>query len=185
MTRITIVPVGTAAPPLTEYLALVLGETLRRPVHVDPRRLSPDFAYDPVRRQHESTRLLNALVSGWGGETDGKLLAVAECDLFIPILTFVFGEAQLGGKGAVMSTARLRQEFYGLPPDAELLYRRTEKEALHELGHTFGLIHCQDYACLMHFSNSIEEVDLKGDRFCEQCASRLAGRPQAPPAAPR
>ena len=180
MTGLTLVSVGSIGPPLLEYLAIILGETLGCDARVDARRLSPEFAYDPLRRQHESTRILDALIEGWGGEGEEKLLGVAECDLFIPILTFVFGEAQLGGRGAVLSIARLEQTFYGLPDDPALLYRRTEKEALHEIGHTFGLVHCSDYGCVMHFSNSIEEVDLKGDRFCAACAAGIAARGRDP-----
>ncbi len=170
-------------PALMDRLRLALGRLFELPVALWEGRERPTAAYDPRRGQWASGKVLKWLLEAGPGA--GRLLGVTDRDLFSPILTYVFGEAQLGGRGAVMSTARLRQEFYGLPPDAELLYRRTEKEALHELGHTFGLIHCQDYACLMHFSNSIEEVDLKGDRFCEQCAARLTGRPQAPPASAR
>jgi archaemetzincin len=98
---------------------------------------------------------------------------VAEPDLFIPILTFVFGEAQLGGTASIISIARLRQSYYGLPEDQALYYHRAEKEALHELGHTLGLIHCPSYECVMHFSNGIEEVDLKGDRYCPSCSAGI------------
>jgi archaemetzincin len=170
---VIVVPVGASDPSLLEYLALTLGEAMKLEARMDARRLIPDFAYDPVRRQFESTRILTALVEDWGTKTKGKILGVAECDLFIPILTFVFGEAQLGGRGAVISLARLRQTFYGLPDDPSVLYHRAEKEAIHEVGHTFGLVHCQDYGCVMHFSNSVEDVDLKGDRFCSECAARI------------
>ena len=138
--------------------------------------LSPDPAYDPLRRQYHSTLLLTQLEQE-RGSLFPKILGVTEADLFIPILTFVFGEAQLGGTSAILSLARLRQGFYGLPEDAGLLYHRAEKEALHELGHTAGLVHCPDYGCVMHFSNSVEEVDLKGDRFCRACSAEIA--PQA------
>jgi archaemetzincin len=91
--------------------------------------------------------------------------------LFIPIFTFVFGEAQLGGRAALVSVRRLRQEFYGLAPDKAMLYARAEKEVLHELGHTLGLVHCRSFECVMRFSNSIEEVDLKSSDFCESCGA--------------
>ncbi len=167
-----LVPVGAADGALLEYLTLMIGEALGCPTRLAPKPLSPDFAYDPVRRQHHSTPLLSALEKGYR-DGSAKILGVAEPDLFIPILTFVFGEAQLGGIASIISIARLRQGYYGLPDDPELYYHRAEKEALHELGHTFGLIHCKNYECVMHFSNGIEEVDLKGDRYCSACLAEI------------
>lgn len=94
-------------------------------------------------------------------------------DLFIPILTFVFGEAMLGGNSAVVSTYRLQEGFYGLADDAEVLLWRLKKEAVHELGHTFGLVHCREFECVMHSSRGIEEVDVKSSEFCEDCTIAL------------
>ncbi len=172
MGSICLVSVGAADPPLLDYLALILGEILHCDVRIEPRRLPPDPFYDPMRRQHYSTRIVESLAAEFGGPKE-KVFGIAEIDLYIPILTFVFGEAQLNGRAAILSIARLRQAFYGLPEEPERLYHRTEKEALHEVGHTLGLLHCPDYACVMHFSNSIEEVDLKGDRFCGKCAGNV------------
>jgi archaemetzincin len=174
---VALVPVGAVDLALIDYLALIIHEVLRVSAHVTDRPLSPDFAYDAIRRQHHSTKLLSRLKSEWG--SDGTIaLGVSELDLYIPILTFVFGEAELGGDAAVISTARLAQSFYGLPEDDRLLYQRAEKEALHELGHAFGLIHCSLYECVMHFSNSAEEVDLKGDRYCPQCSEKITVSPR-------
>jgi archaemetzincin len=91
-------------------------------------------------------------------------------DLYIPVLTFVFGEAQLSDGGAVVSAHRLRQEFYGMPTNPELLHERLLKESLHELGHTYGLRHCPDYTCVMSSSNAVERIDLKNAEFCPNCA---------------
>jgi len=169
---VRLVSVGAADPPLIEYIALILGETLRCDVRAETRRLASDPFYDAMRRQYYSTRIVETLALDFG-EPGEKILGVAEVDLFIPILTFVFGEAQLDGRAAVLSIARLRQTFYGLPEDPQRLYHRAEKEALHEVGHTLGMIHCPDYGCVMHFSNSVEEVDIKGDRFCPRCAEKV------------
>jgi archaemetzincin len=101
------------------------------------------------------------------------LLAVTSFDLYIPILTFVFGEAQLNGPCAVLSTHRLRQEMYGLAPDVELLQQRTLKEAMHELGHTMGLTHCEDYTCVMAPSHAVEWIDLKTRSLCASCRAAV------------
>jgi len=170
--EILLVPIGAVDGALLDYLALIARETLDRETRLASRPLSPDSAYDAVRRQHHSTRLLRDLETHFGRDAE-TILGVTELDLFVPILTFVFGEARLGGPAAVLSTARLAQGYYGLPEDSALLYRRAEKEAFHELGHTFGLIHCPDYECVMHFSNSVEEVDLKGDQYCRKCWKQI------------
>ena len=130
--------------------------------------MNPEFARDPARGQYHSTQILRRLRESSGDEGK-RILGVADVDLYIPILTFVFGEAQLDCCAALMSTFRLRQEFYGLPADENLLLERAVKEALHELGHTFGLRHCPDFGCVMHSSNIVEEVDIKGGDFCSVC----------------
>jgi archaemetzincin len=97
------------------------------------------------------------------------VLGVTELDLFIPILTFVFGEAEVSGGSAVVSYHRLHQEFYGFPVDERLLVERTVKEAIHEIGHVLGLPHCDDYTCVMAASHSVEYLDLKGRELCAHC----------------
>jgi archaemetzincin len=108
-------------------------------------------------------------------DADTRALGVAGVDLFIPILTYVFGEAQLEGTAAVVSTYRLDNAIYGLPKDDGLLLDRLTKEATHELGHTFGLLHCQRGHCVMHSSTYAEDVDLKSPQFCASC-DPVAGR---------
>ena len=104
---------------------------------------------------------------------DWRFLAIAEVDLYIPILKYVFGEAQMGGPCAVVSTYRLRQEFYGLDQDDSLLRERLLKEAVHELGHTLNLRHCQDYQCAMASSHAVEWIDLRENRLCDACQYEL------------
>ena len=135
----------------------------------------PLSSFDPKRKQHVSTRILKAMLDEAPGGT-GKLLGVIDRDLCIPILTFVFGEAQLGGIGALVSLARLRQEFYGLDPDPPLFLERLHKECLHELGHTYGLIHCHHPECVMHLSNTVHDVDRKGRAMCRTCSGILQAR---------
>ena len=138
----------------------------------------PDYAWDPARRQYGSVPVLERLASSCPGDA-WKLVALTECDLFIPMLSFIYGQAQLGGTIAIVSLARLRQEFYGLPANGGLLIRRTRKETLHELGHTFDLVHCPDAGCVMSLATNIRLLDLKGDGYCSGCQAlideKLAG----------
>jgi len=94
-------------------------------------------------------------------------------DLYIPILTFVFGEAQIGGPCGVVSAHRLRQEFYGLSPNSGILRERLRKEAVHEIGHTLDLTHCDDYQCAMAPSHAVEWIDLKDSGLCSSCRARV------------
>ena len=168
-----IVPAGEVDAELLDYLALVLPASFAVPCLIVAESLDPESCYDSTRRQYHSTRLLGRLgrFDQGGG---ARILGVTEVDLFIPIFTFVFGEAQVGGSLALMSTHRLRQQFYGLPEDRKRLWDRAEKEAVHELGHTFGLRHCRSFDCVMRLSNSVEEVDLKACHFCQLCGPGLS-----------
>jgi archaemetzincin len=137
-------------------------------IHLDLQ----SFYYDE-RNQYYSTQILSSILTHM--PSDGKkIVGITNVDLFVPILTFLFGEAQLGGNGAIVSTYRLRNEFYGLPRDNDLFYNRILKEILHELGHTIGLIHCKDYECVMNFSTYVENIDLKKIRYCKQCENKIA-----------
>jgi archaemetzincin len=106
-----------------------------------------------------------------------RLLAIADVDLYIPILKYVFGEAQMGGPSAVISAYRLRQEFYGLNRDDALLGQRLLKESVHELGHTLDLRHCQDYRCAMASSHAVEWIDLRECTLCPSCRSQVEANP--------
>jgi archaemetzincin len=136
-----------------------------------------DFAWDERRGQFGSIPVMEMLLRECPDDAM-KLLAVTARDLFIPVLTFVYGQAQLGGRVGVVSLARLRQEFYGLPDDREALLQRAVKEALHETGHMFGLVHCPDGTCAMSLATNIRQIDSKHAAFCGGCAARLARRPR-------
>lgn len=135
----------------------------------------PESAYQPSRGQYQSVELLKALVQAAPVDT-ARLLGVTEVDLAIRVLSFLFGQAQLDGTLGLVSLCRLRQEFYGLPPDEELLRGRAVKEALHELGHTFGLRHCERAECVMSLATHIGLVDRKSERYCARCGAHLARR---------
>lgn len=131
-----------------------------------------DFTLDAGRAQYASPAALEMLAREAPADSR-KLLAVTTRDLFIPVLTFVFGQAQLRGRVGIVSLARLRQEFYGLPPDRGVYLDRTVKEALHESGHLFGLVHCADPACSMSLSTGVRQIDRKQPAFCGPCKGRL------------
>jgi archaemetzincin len=152
-------------------LAAELAPIFRTVCRVRPERLDPAFARDRVRNQYHSTAILQAMQPFV--EPGARLLAVASVDLYVPVLTFVFGEAQLSGACAVVSLHRLREEFYGLPPREDLLRERLTKEAVHELGHTYGLRHCDDWRCVMTSSHGVELLDVKGKEFCFLCGRTL------------
>jgi archaemetzincin len=161
---------GASSEPgldLLEHLAVALARVFRAPCRIRPETVDLDFALDPFRGQYHSTAILQRMERVC--DPDARVLGVAACDLYVPVLTFVFGEAQLDGKCAVVSTARLSEEFYGLPGRDELLRERLVKEAVHELGHTFGLRHCPDWRCVMTSSHAVERIDVKGADFCGRC----------------
>lgn len=172
MGAIVIFPVGSVDVPIVDFLSFSLSESLRIPCSVSKTAISLDGIYDIVRNQYYSTKLLERLLEH-RVDDDTKLLGVADVDLFIPPLSFVFGEAQFNNPASIISIYRLRQQFYGLPENIELLYQRSEKEAIHELGHCFGLIHCRDYRCVMYLSYSVEDIDLKSLAFCPKCFETL------------
>ena len=147
----------------------VIERTFARTVHVWSARERPVDAFDSRRQQHSSTRILQWLIERRPADAY-KVLALTDVDLFIPILTFVFGEAQLDGAAAIVSTARLRTDHGA--SNLRLLTTRLAKECLHELGHTFGLIHCSRPGCVMTRSVNVLDVDGKAASFCEDCWAR-------------
>src|SRR5579863_2939983 len=168
-----------AAPPHTDAAACsTVRARMEREFGIPVKEMPMpglQFAYDPRRGQYASIPILQLLVRLCPADAL-KLLAFTDRDLFIPVLTFVFGHAQLDGRVAVVSFARLRQEFYGLAANRAVFLERACKEALHEAGHTFGLVHCADRTCAMSLATGVRQIDLKHAAFCAACAARLARR---------
>ena len=162
---------GTRAPLLAP-----LGEQLQKTFGLEVRHALPGFdcevAFDESRGQYNSRVLLANLLKDTPDDVS-RVLGIAGVDLFIPVLTYVFGEAQLGGRAAVVSVHRLDDEIYGLPPHPKRLFDRLVKEAVHELGHTFNLVHCHEEGCVMGSSTYAEEIDLKTDVFCARCRTAV------------
>ena len=171
MNCIQLLPIGEAGDGVLEYLSDALPAELGAACELLRVPFDPQPAFHAERRQYHSTQILAGMRQRLPSHS-WRLLGITPFDLYIPILTFVFGEAQLDGACAVVSTHRLRQEFYGLPPDPELMRQRLLKEAVHELGHTLSLTHCEDYRCAMAPSHSVEWIDLKGSSLCAGCRGR-------------
>lgn len=130
------------------------------------------FAYDPKRDQYNSTLILERLAASVP-DSFVKVLAIVQVDLFIPILTYVYGEAQLGGKSCIVSTCRLKAGPY-FSDNPQIFQNRVVKEAIHELGHTFELRHCRERTCIMHYCRTLEDVDAKSEQLCRYCSVLLS-----------
>ncbi len=155
---------------LMEHVRLHLAAAFGRPVFLWESPERPRHAYDERRKQWKTAPILKWLLDV--GPAGGKLLAVTDQDLFIPILTYVFGEAQLGGTAAVVSTARLGAGPEG-PDPRDVVVERLAKEAVHEVGHAFGLVHCGHAHCVMSRSPAVREVDAKTGGLCAECRAAL------------
>ncbi len=174
MSSILIVPIGKIPDPHIPLLKRPLEATYGLPVTISGEKaVDPAFAFEPSRNQYYSTQLIKHLLRLYSA-FQGKILGLTSYDLYVPVLTYVFGEAQLDGTVAVVSSHRLENSYYGLPADTALFEHRLIKEAVHELGHTFGLLHCHDYECVMHSSTAVEDIDIKGERLCAACSDIFA-----------
>jgi archaemetzincin len=175
MSYIDIIPIGEVEETLLLFLKQSLFQTFKIHARIRYRRFNLSPTYDPARNQYNSSGLLLELINDVPSETL-KILGVTQLDLFIPIFTFLFGEAQLNGIGAVVSTHRLHNQFYGIPENKELLKTRLVKEGIHELGHTFGLVHCFALNCVMKSSTYVEDIDQKSPQFCSSCEQEVLRR---------
>ena len=128
--------------------------------------LSVRDCYNENREQYDALKILKKFDFP---ASAGKRIIYTSLDLYIPILTFVFGLAGLGGPTAIVSTCRLMNEFYGLPSDQDKLITRLYKETVHEYGHLLNLRHCSNYKCVMTSSSTVDDLDVKGDSFCTSC----------------
>jgi len=160
---------------ILEMLKQSLEQTFNCPVEIKAQISNLDNAYNPERKQYLAPLLLSTLRS-LGMEPDERCLGIVDVDLYSPGLNFVFGEADISSGVAIVSLYRLRQEHYGLPQDEKLFQDRAIKEAVHELGHTCYLTHCENVNCVMHFSNSLADTDIKRASLCQKCQQILTNQ---------
>jgi archaemetzincin len=172
MSYIYVVPIEFEDHSDLETMEKFISATFDRSIKRKKLRINVNDTFDPNRGQFNSSLILRQLITAPPTDAE-RILGVLDVDLFIPILTFVFGEAQLKGIGAVVSAHRLHNRFYGLPENKEATTERLLKEAVHELGHTFGLIHCTEPGCVMQSSTYVENIDQKSDAFCSRCQKSI------------
>jgi archaemetzincin len=170
--KITLKPIGDIDSNILEELKERLEQTFGCPVETAFENFNLEKAYYSKRKQYLATKLLSKLKKA-GVAKGENVLGIVDVDLYAPGLNFIFGQAEIAAGTAVISLSRLRQEYYGLPSDRALFLDRTIKEAVHELGHTLGLDHCSNAKCVMHFSNSLADTDLKQAAFCSLCRPKL------------
>ncbi len=145
-----------------------ISERFRAEVSVRTPAFDPSDAYDASRGQYSARTLLDMLPEPPGG---GAVIGVTTLDIFVPLFTHVFGLGVLRGGRSVVSGYRLDATRYGEADDRTLLSERLLKEAVHELGHAFGLVHCHHPECVMQACFDVGEVDLKRADFCSSCRS--------------
>jgi archaemetzincin len=170
--RIELVRIGALPPALAKDLSDQLVRTQPFPVRLADAMLEPSPAFDSVRQQYLATGLLEMLTHP-PPQTGVKRIGLTHVDLFLPVFTHLFGYAQLSGSAGVVSTYRLRPESVTAEEGHLLLQDRLLKEVLHEMGHTFGLVHCPAPWCVMKSSRFPEELDLKDHTFCEPCLHQI------------
>lgn len=172
MNAVCVQPLGTVDEEIVDAIEEGIRAVFKLDVHRMDGEITPGYAFDAKRRQYSSELILRNMAKHYP-DNAFRLLAATHVDLFIPMLTFVYGQAQLNGRVSIVSTARMHQEFYGLTANRSLTVLRTLKESLHELGHTFGLTHCSVQECLMSIATDIGHLDRKGKDLCRSCQARV------------
>ena len=163
-----LIPIGDIDNKILEYTQIELEKRFNVSVEIGRQLEEPTYAYHKHKKQYNSTKILKKIhklkLTGYD-----RILGIVDVDLYVPERTFVFGGADVKKKVSAISLTRLRQEFYDLPEDSALFKYRTIVEAVHELGHTYGLYHCKNNKCVMFLSNTIGDTDHKGAELCSNC----------------
>lgn len=166
-----LIAIGRVEKDILDALQTGISKTFHCPVFLGQEMPEPDYAFNKSRKQYLATTIVRALQEQGEYHDADRILGVIDHDLYVPELNFVFGLAS--GIAAIIALARLRQEFYGLPKDLRLFEKRVVTEAVHELGHTYGMTHCENPQCVMFFSNTLNDTDRKSSGFCFRCRRAL------------
>jgi archaemetzincin len=169
---IGVLAIGEVPKDVLKVIAAHITGYLNLNTEILPGLEHPSYAHDPQRQQYDAGIILSTLESMPAHEQD-KIVGVLNVDLFVPIFTHVFGEAREGGKYAVVSMHRLSEISSNRKPLSPQTLERTAKVALHELGHLFNRVHCQDNRCIMQFMGRVEDIDKIPPYFCRYCAETL------------
>ena len=172
--KIAIVPIGSVSKAFARELGEVVSPVVELEYEVLLGLAHPEYAHNPARDQYHASSIVRRVAHALDPKRHALGLGVADVDLFLPDLNFVFGDADRAEKAGVVSIARLDPRWYGRPPDHALLLRRAAAEGLHELGHLLGLPNCQNDACAMYLSNTLSDTDRKRPDFCDHCKAALA-----------
>lgn len=171
MSLIRIIPLQFSSVDMLEKMLPVISHHFKMETTLSNWHLDLTQFFDPVRSQYNANEIISELVPL--AEKDDRIVGVTDLDLFIPVLSYIFGQAYLGGSAALVSGHRLENKRYGLNDDPKIFADRLLKCILHELGHAFGLIHCLKPGCIMVSTTYVEEMDQKSDQFCKKCRSEL------------
>ena len=170
--RVLLVPIGEIPDGLMDWLAPRLEAKLGVQVDKGNPIEPPEDAWDSERRQFRGEKLLSYLGRAKSHLKD-RVVGLIDSDSYSNGLNFIFGQAEVHGRNALVALPRLRPDLVETPDDIGRFYSRVLKEVIHELGHTWGIPHCPDHTCVMHFSNRLADTDLKGESFCQSCQNRL------------
>lgn len=169
---ILLISTGQFEENFLRNIAENVAKKFQQKVDIEEKYIELSLYYDPMRRQYNGYKLLKE-IDAQPYSNKIKKIAIFQVDLFIPILTYIFGQATFNGNTGIASLYRLRNELYGLKKDNKLMFERFCKVIIHELGHTFGLIHCHTPSCVMNSSTYVEDLDQKESSFCPLCNSAL------------
>jgi archaemetzincin len=171
--NITLISFGYFEEDFLKHIAKAVQNEFFLPVNIKEGRIDLSEYYDPGRRQYNGIRLLSEVDSLYATDSE-KTIGLFSVDLFIPILTYIFGQAYLNGRTGIASLYRLSNERYGMNTNDKFILDRFKKEVIHELGHAFGLIHCHIPTCVMRSSTYVEDIDQKNENLCLVCRNKLS-----------
>jgi archaemetzincin len=171
MQKISLSAIGQIDASIPNFLKVELENLFVPEIELGQNIEIPLASFNPNRDQYNSTMIMDELKKIPGDYQ--KLLGIIDVDLYVEGYNFIFGESTISGKTAIISLFRMRQEFYDLKKNKKKFYERTLKEAIHELGHAYGVLHCKNPTCIMTFSNSIKDTDRKGKSFCNHCKHQI------------
>jgi archaemetzincin len=169
---IALITFGFFGKEFLDAISISVSNEFQCSVIIKESRIDFGDFYDSGRRQYNANKFLMAVDTMIVPDST-KVIGLCSIDLFIPIMTFIIGQAQLGGKTGIASMYRLGNEQYGLKPNDALLLERFIKEIIHEIGHTFGLIHCFVPNCVMRSGSYVDDIDQKDRQLCSNCRTKI------------